>query len=547
MKQTSLFRIAKQLKIPEWIVGLRHNAAHGHELQPLGVLRIAINVLLEWLHEEYWAPEASAMEKRYAKKDNTLEEEEDLNNIQAFGDLIELWTSVGLYVHAGYKFVLDLPDENLQETLQDLQKYVLSNNNRNLDNIEDKHIQIDKDIKNTQTYTLRGAQTLLVFEISAYLSKNLSVLERNDTICKVLCGNRIFLPDSDIIQIFLPKGQHECEMNDKLIPPSMLQFWKDIIILLHKKELLKVLIFKLVDILNEKYEIKERKTYVALWLNTIIHSFIQLDLAQNVCRTMEYELGKQLSTKDLSQRVKVYIHSKYPYLQDILWIDISSTVPCFLLDTHFMSKLLLSANEFSVEFIKSLLKFFTPDIDENTKRYLLNVLKIYTSQEYNNDENHSISEKIYTVDNLRANMVEHETLMHEEKCNEDRTCLLADKTIRNLHWKAAFDTYQWTNCPIGLLPWQDSLESLELLKPELPNHSAAIMESQIIAGIVNNKNLKMKSRINWKKVLQMKRGKRKRDEDVAHVILKKALETAKKQDYLNYEENLLNLKCHSHI
>ncbi|EFN87753.1 LAS1-like protein [Harpegnathos saltator] len=114
MKQTSLFRIAKQLKIPEWIVGLRHNAAHGHELQPLGVLRIAINVLLEWLHEEYWAPEASAMEKRYAKKDNTLEEEEDLNNIQAFGDLIELWTSVGLYVHAGYKFVLDLPDENLQ-------------------------------------------------------------------------------------------------------------------------------------------------------------------------------------------------------------------------------------------------------------------------------------------------------------------------------------------------------------------------------------------------------------------------------------------------
>lgn len=49
-KQTSLFHIAKQLKIPEWIVHLRHNAAHGYELASLSVLRIAINILFEWLH-----------------------------------------------------------------------------------------------------------------------------------------------------------------------------------------------------------------------------------------------------------------------------------------------------------------------------------------------------------------------------------------------------------------------------------------------------------------------------------------------------------------
>lgn len=50
MKQTSLFQIAKQLNIPEWIVNLRHDAAHGHELPSIGVLRIAVNILLTWLH-----------------------------------------------------------------------------------------------------------------------------------------------------------------------------------------------------------------------------------------------------------------------------------------------------------------------------------------------------------------------------------------------------------------------------------------------------------------------------------------------------------------
>lgn len=49
-KQTSMFKIASQLQIPEWIVKLRHQTAHGYELPSIGVLRIAINILLHWLH-----------------------------------------------------------------------------------------------------------------------------------------------------------------------------------------------------------------------------------------------------------------------------------------------------------------------------------------------------------------------------------------------------------------------------------------------------------------------------------------------------------------
>lgn len=43
-----------------------------------------------------------------------LEEKEELEEIQAFTDLIELWTAVSLYIDAGYKSVSNLPEVQLR-------------------------------------------------------------------------------------------------------------------------------------------------------------------------------------------------------------------------------------------------------------------------------------------------------------------------------------------------------------------------------------------------------------------------------------------------
>lgn len=301
-------------------------------------------------------------------------------------------------------------------------------------NDKDEDIQVHENIKNKERYNLKAAQALLLFKMTAYLSKNVSVLERNDTICKILCKNEMFLPTSNSKYIFLQK----LTSKEKFIPPDMLRFWKDVIILLHKKGLLKSLIFKLLDILNKEYEIKERKTFAVLWINTIIHSFIQLDIAHSFCRTMEYNSniqGRQLFTKDLSYCIKAYVYSKYPYCQDVLWIDISSTTPCFLFDINFVSKFLLCPNKFPVELVESLLKIVTPKLDANTKKHLINILKIYNFQKCGNTED--VCEKIYTVDDLRAHLVENKTPVHKEKCSKKKTCLLADQVVRNLQWKSA--------------------------------------------------------------------------------------------------------------
>lgn len=42
--------MADKYDIPEWIVNMRHETAHGNKLPSLGLLRDASNFIFEWLN-----------------------------------------------------------------------------------------------------------------------------------------------------------------------------------------------------------------------------------------------------------------------------------------------------------------------------------------------------------------------------------------------------------------------------------------------------------------------------------------------------------------
>jgi len=72
------------------------------------------------------------------------------------------------------------------------------------------------------------------------------------------------------------------------------------------------------------------------------------------------------------------------------------------------------------------------------------------------------------------------------------------------------------------------LKSLEPVEVNKPKHEVSVLESQVIAGIINLKNLKMRSCVEWNAVLRKKRKiMRKPGKDVA-VIMDRALEIIKK-------------------
>jgi len=315
-------------------------------------------------------------------------------------------------------------------------------NNKTLD--EGSYIiNCAKTIKLEKEYNLKAAQALLLSEISVHLTENESLNtmmhKKSDMICDVLCKNTAFLPNSDVMKIFQQDKKIEIVDNSlkkKILPSRMLQFWKDIIFLLHRKGMLETLVFKLLNIVHQEHETKERRTFSALWINSIIYSFVQLDIAQNISRSVEHTL-KKLDTKTVSQYVREDLRFNYPYLQDVLWLDISSTIPHFLTDINFLSKLLLHANEFSKRLIEPILKLVMPRISTQMKEHLLYLLKNYTSLHIpkNKNINNDIHDKIYTIEDFQTISMKNEQIHMRKNTNRKETIDLANQVIRNLHWK----------------------------------------------------------------------------------------------------------------
>lgn len=82
----------------------------------------------------------------------------------------------------------------------------------------------------------------------------------------------------------------------------------------------------------------------------------------------------------------------------------------------------------------------------------------------------------------------------------------------------------------------DSLKTLQPLKIRPSKHPVSDLDSQIVAGIVNHKNLKMQSCIKWNQILRnqkkIERRKGQKRKIIADVIMKRALKISKKTNLL---------------
>ncbi|XP_017880157.1 ribosomal biogenesis protein LAS1L isoform X2 [Ceratina calcarata] len=564
-KQTSLFQIAKRINIPEWIVNLRHDTAHGYELPNIGVLRIAVNILLAWLHEEYWAPEAKRLEERLASvaATATVDESTEVEQVQQdIGDLIELWTSVSLHIHAGYNLVSSVPDPRLQETLLDLRSHAMSlsvskndgNDDDDDDDDEDDDIELsdrhdyietaasddvgkDHRVQN-QKYTLKTAKIVLVSEIFRYLNRK-SIANRNDAVCTNLLASEAFLPtNKDVLSIF--QAQEDREDNDELsndiLPLDMVTFWKDIIFLLYEKDCMESLIVKLIELVNDEQANRERRLLASLWTSTLAYSFLKLDIAHRISRVFEYRLEKNLSSRAFENRVKEETDRAYPRLRRVLWLNLSDTVLSCFTDKKFVSNLLLNVNEFSVKFIVPILELASPKIGDDDKRLLLDLVNIYTTS----PSSCCVNKKIFTLKDLRSieNEREGNELEHDDDVAWCGPVADDETTVRNDYWKLAETagdadgraTHNWSECPIGLLPWQDSMKfinPIETIVEERDTRTSS-RQSEITPGIIDRNDLRMQSQINWDNVLRKKKRLNRRQErrNAANVVINKAIKTA---------------------
>ncbi|XP_046588920.1 uncharacterized protein LOC107225833 isoform X1 [Neodiprion lecontei] len=519
-KQSSLFQIAKQLNIPRWIVNIRHDAAHGHELPSLDVLRIATNILLEWLHEEYWATELKAMEDNITKQ---AEEENEPEEAQTLTDLIELWIAVGLYIHAGYTSIKDIPDAQLRETLSNLRAYALIlPNNENTEYIDidvNTETRNDTDPCDDEKHELVAEQSNLLCQISKYLSKNKFPPDKDEIILNVLLGGEAFLPSEEFLEIFgrRKKSSSDTE-NCNCLPSRFINFWQEFITMLHEKEILQKLILRLLELINDETENEQKHLIASLWMKYIASSLCKIKLAHKIKHRLEHvgeNKRRRTSSTILSLKVRDEVDRNFPELRDILWLNVLGEIPSFLTDIDFVRTIISNLNsKFSNHFVEPLLELITPSIRDDVRENLIHFISIYTAGQNIEDQTELVgNENVKTINDFTALFEDHinENIRSDERLeqfNFEDNIKIADLTTRNSNWILEKEkSVDWGSCPIGILPWQlDSMDTVDTSSVVNIISDTGSKDVDIVPGIINSKSLMMRSKINWNSVL----GKKKR-------------------------------------
>ncbi|KAG8036798.1 hypothetical protein G9C98_004120 [Cotesia typhae] len=528
-RHTSLFKIARQLNIPKWIVHLRHNAAHGHELASIELLRTAANVLLSWVHDEYWTAQGKKSIDQQCSRDFEIPDSEETAEARVLVDLIELWIAVGLYMAVDYHSVSDLPDEHLRDTLNDLKNY--SKKSRN--NLNEKKDNSDSD------YPLSIARLYLLTDIFTILSRYKTSYDKTQVVLNILFKNEAFLPTSDFLNLLISKSESTETTDYSCLPEVMIKLWQPFIAMLHERKMLEALTLKLIDFTNSSVD-NHRRLCAALWINAIAQGLIKIKIAQDKIQIFEHSMlknNKKVNPKLLEMKLKEELNNSHPELEHALWLNFMSDIPPMFININFASDLAINANEFTIKFIEPILDLVEPRIDAEKKTQLLSIIRIHTNTDVDkididNDRNsqHNFS-KIYTIEDIKkitGNEFNH--IGYSSKNNV--TCEkidLADMKIRNTNWELASDKYNWKSSDFGILPWQiDNLERIES-KDVTPKLLYPSRESDIIPGIIDSKTIMSCSQIDWDTVLLKKkqRVKRKRKNNDADDMINKAIEIVK--------------------
>lgn len=118
-KKISLYARAKELGIEDWVVNIRHQAAHQSSLPPLTILRMALRFILSWLQREYWEIEKAGM-KEVQIEDSTTVLKENLTN------LLHVYVSLKEQSILGFKIVKDIQDPDVKFLLSQVNSYSLT-------------------------------------------------------------------------------------------------------------------------------------------------------------------------------------------------------------------------------------------------------------------------------------------------------------------------------------------------------------------------------------------------------------------------------------
>ncbi|XP_014230691.1 uncharacterized protein LOC106655020 [Trichogramma pretiosum] len=506
-KQTSLFDIAKNFNIPDWIVNLRHDTAHGSELPSIDVMRIVSNKLLAWVHEEYWAAEARHLQVHELDDIEKIISEEEGN----LNKLFELWVAINLYIKTDHQIISDIPDQSIKDNLNLIWKK-LNLSNAALNSGITLHEKND-DLK------LSIVSNCLFDGISKILSKTSSFSTTGKVIIDLILNSEAFLAAPEFLKIFEATTDTIDQKNH--LPVTLIEFWKDILRLLQDKKILISLCIQMIEFVNKEND--NRKILLAsLWVKTLLRSFLKLNVSKQIYQSLEQKFNHnkvEILPKNLIKLVKEEIDLSYPDLKEVPDLNIFSDFPSCLNDRSYFQQLVTNnSKEVVKNYIVEIVEL--SDVVKNDpikKAKLLNLLGVNPQTDVNmvidaSDDTHEDTNEISLTENTEMNIQTEKLKSLEKNLNEIET--FADNEVRNTKWKIADDSenHDWSNCPIGILPWQmntpQTLSSL-IVSPSKVRH--AVARSVNLPRILDSNGIRLHTKIQWEELEEKRRRKKRQN------------------------------------
>ncbi|KAG9478517.1 ribosomal biogenesis protein LAS1L [Eleutherodactylus coqui] len=232
-----LRRLANELKIPEWVVNLRHSATHG-KLPKLSLCRKGWDFVMDWLRREYWSRQlGNASNPQWESGDSSdSEETEDV-----------------------------LPTLSLKEQKQQILTAKLRETLRSYTSEQFKIFEeLESDSTSRRSWPVTAHLGWIIAQVKELVKHN-----GNQTAVDVLLEDGFLLPTSK--QLLTLKTELDQD-EDLRLPRTLLRFWQPLLNALHSptftQDLLEIMLSGL-----GKY--KERKTktrehYLSCWICEIL-------------------------------------------------------------------------------------------------------------------------------------------------------------------------------------------------------------------------------------------------------------------------------------
>ncbi|VVC86800.1 uncharacterized protein LOC126973082 [Leptidea sinapis] len=416
-KVNSLYKAAKNCGLPDWIVDLRHETAHSNNLPSLDLLREATFISLEWLRINYWAKHKEVISDCSVNK-TLIRNVKPSDKINA---LLNFCMSLSFSAHpkCRIKNIGNIPNDLRESLIADA--YEVFGDKVDLSNLKKVYL------------------TTLINHTISYAKKLLKNCESSE-INSILLGNDSIFLSNELCELMTKSP------NNKGLDSNYVKGFEFLLKFLSLNGYLVDFTMALVRITEDDINIAERKKLAALWIQEILKTLRKQQ--QFFERAVSSEID--LQDRNSKELLNLYFHW-YPNDKRHLLLDLSQPVPQQFTNMKFLQPIISTYNPYLKYFIKDFLLLIRPELPSHIVDKICTLAELIGSPEKFPVE----SSKIYTVDDLQKKQnTDSIDIVHVESGE----CFVIDKTNSHLTafglWKKSSEVYNWSSCPIGLLPWQ---------------------------------------------------------------------------------------------